>query len=155
MSGGHERDALGMPMLTLNWQIKSLEKRTMQEYVQLFRHEWERLDLGHARWKQKLFEEGDRWLEDVVDVYHQTGGTPMSEHPSGGVADAQLRVHGVANLFLASCSVFPSAGSANPTFTLLALTVRLADHLRALLAADAGPLPMNASSEDCECPITA
>lgn len=155
VSLGHDRDALGMPMLTLNWQIKSLEKRTMQEYVQLFRHEWERLDLGHARWNQKLFEEGDRWLEDVVDVYHQTGGTPMSEHPSDGVADAQLRVHGVANLFLASCSVFPSAGSANPTFTLLALTVRLADHLRALLATDAGPLPMNASPEDCECPITA
>ena len=78
----------------------------------------------------------------------------MSEHPSGGVADPQLRVHGIANLFLASCSVFPSAGSANPTFTLLALTVRLADHLRALLAADASPSYVN-TSQDIECPTTA
>ncbi|TKB77160.1 MAG: GMC family oxidoreductase [Nitrospira sp.] len=154
VSLGHDRDVLGMPILTLNWRIKHLEKQTMQEYVRLFRHEWERLDLGDARWNQKLFEEGDRWLEDVIDVYHQTGGTTMSEHPSEGVADPQLRVHGVANLFLASCSVFPSAGSANPTFTLLALTVRLADHLRALLAADASPLHVNAQ-EDCECPSTA
>ncbi|MEQ1844550.1 MAG: GMC family oxidoreductase [Nitrospira sp.] len=154
VSLGHDRDVLGMPILTLNWRIKHLEKQTMQEYVRLFRHEWERLDLGDARWNQKLFEEGDRWLEDVIDVYHQTGGTTMSEHPSEGVADPQLRVHGVANLFLASCSVFPSAGSANPTFTLLALTVRLADHLRALLAADASPLHVNAP-QDCECPSTA
>ncbi|NOU11226.1 MAG: GMC family oxidoreductase [Nitrospira sp.] len=154
VSLGHDRDVLGMPILTLNWRIKHLEKQTMQEYVRLFRHEWERLDLGDARWNQKLFEEGDRWLEDVIDVYHQTGGTTMSKHPSEGVADPQLRVHGVANLFLASCSVFPSAGSANPTFTLLALTVRLADHLRALLAADASPLHVNAP-QDCECPSTA
>ena len=154
VSLGPARDALGMPMLTLNWRIKSLEKRTMQEYVRLFRHEWERLDLGDARWNQKLFQDGDRWLEDVIDVYHQTGGTAMSEHPSGGVADPQLRVHGVDNLFLASCSVFPSAGSANPTFTLLALTVRLADHLRALLAADAGSLHVNIP-EEVECPTTA
>lgn len=154
VSLGHDRDALGMPMLTINWRIKSLEKRTMQEYVRLFRHEWERLDLGDARWNQKLFEEGDRWLENVIDVYHQTGGTAMSEHPSGGVADPQLRVHGVANLFLASCSVFPSAGSANPTFTLLALTLRLADHLRALLDADSSPLPMNIP-QDFECSTTA
>ena len=154
VSLGHDRDALGMPMLTLNWRITHLEKQTMQEYVRLFRHEWERLDLGDARWNQKLFEEGDRWLEDVIDVYHQTGGTTMSEYPSEGVADPQLRVHGVANLFLASCSVFPSAGSANPTFTLLALTVRLADHLRALLAADASPLHVNVP-QDCECPSTA
>jgi choline dehydrogenase-like flavoprotein len=153
VSLGHDLDTLGMPMLTLNWRIKSLEKWTMQEYVRLFRHEWERLDLGDARWNQKLFEEGDRWLEDVVDVYHQTGGTAMSEHSSGGVVDAQLRVHGVANLHIASCSVFPSSGSANPTFTLLALTVRLADHLRALLAADVSPLPMT-TPQDLECPIT-
>lgn len=155
VSLGHDRDALGMPILRLDWRIKSLEKRTMQEYVRLFRQEWERLDLGQARWNHKVFEDGDRWLEDVVDVYHQTGGTTMSEHPSGGVVDTQLRVHGVANLFLASCSVFPTAGSANPTFTLLALTVRLADHLRTLLAGDARPLPMNAPSQDCESPITA
>lgn len=154
VSLGHECDALGIPMLRLDWRIKRLEKRTMQEYVRRFRLEWERLDLGDARWNEKLFEEGDRWLEDVIDVYHQTGGTSMSERPSGGVADPQLRVHGIANLFLASCSVFPSAGSANPTFTLLALTVRLADHLRALLAADASPLYVN-TSQDFECPTTA
>jgi choline dehydrogenase-like flavoprotein len=84
-----------------------------------------------------VFGNGVEWLRDAIDVYHQTGGTSMSECPEDGVVDHQLRVHGVANLFLASCSVFPSAGSANPTFTLLALTIRLAEYLKALLRGEA------------------
>ncbi len=149
VSLSHDHDVPGMPILTLDWRIKDLEKQTMQEYVRMFRQEWERLDLGDARWNRKLFEEGDQWLEDVIDVYHQTGGTVMSEHPSDGVADPQLRVHGVDNLFLASCSVFPSAGSANPTFTLLALTLRLADHLRGLLVVESRCSHSN-NTKDCQ-----
>ena len=98
----------------------------------MFRSEWER-NLGEARWNANIFRSGDEWLQDITDVYHQTGGTSMSENPDDGVVDPHLRVHGVTNLFLASCSVFPSAGSANPTLTLLALTIRLADRLKALL----------------------
>lgn len=128
-----ERDSLGMPMIRLDWQIGDRERLTMQEYVRMFRSEWERLNLGEARWNANVFQTGNEWLRDITDVYHQTGGTSMSESPEAGVVDPHLRVHGVANLFLASCSVFPSAGSANPTFTLLALTIRLAEHLKALL----------------------
>jgi choline dehydrogenase-like flavoprotein len=46
------------------------------------------------------------------------------------VVDAQLRVHGIPNLYVASCSVFPTGGSSNPTLTLMQLTLRLADQLR-------------------------
>jgi len=46
--------------------------------------------------------------------------------------DAQLRVHGFDNLFVASCSVFPTGGSSNPTLTLMQLTLRLADRIRTL-----------------------
>ncbi len=150
VSLSQDRDVLGMPILTIDWRIKDLERRTMREYVRMFRQEWERLDLGDARWNRKLFEEGDEWLEEVIDVYHQTGGTAMSEDPRDGVADPQLCVHGVDNLFLASCSVFPSAGSANPTFTLLALTLRLADHLRVLLGTESTSLRIN-SPRELEC----
>ena len=150
VSLSEDRDILGMPILTLDWRIKDLEKRTLQEYVRTFRQEWERLKLGDARWNEALFEEGDEWLEEAIDVYHQTGGTAMSDHPSSGVVDPQLRVHGVDNLFLASCSVFPSAGSANPTFTLLALTLRLADHLQGLLGTGSG-LSRTNIPKDLEC----
>jgi len=46
------------------------------------------------------------------------------------VVDADGRVHGLANLFVAGSSVFPTGGAANPTFTLVALSLRLAEHLR-------------------------
>ena len=54
----------------------------------------------------------------------------MHPDPRQGVVDADCRVHGVGNLYVAGSSVFPTAGSANPTLTLLALGVRLSDHLR-------------------------
>jgi choline dehydrogenase-like flavoprotein len=55
----------------------------------------------------------------------------MSTDPKAGVVDANCRVHGVENLFVASSSVFPTSGYANPTLTILALALRLADHLKA------------------------
>jgi choline dehydrogenase-like flavoprotein len=60
------------------------------------------------------------------------GGTRMAAEPGGGVVDAQLRVHGIDNLFVASCSVFPTGGSSNPTLTLMQLTLRLAKQLQLL-----------------------
>ena len=53
----------------------------------------------------------------------------MHVDPSQGVVDADCRVHGIANLYVAGSSVFPTAGRAGPTYTLVALALRLADHL--------------------------
>jgi choline dehydrogenase-like flavoprotein len=60
------------------------------------------------------------------------GGTRMAADPSHGVVDAQLRVHGLDNLFVASCSVFPTGGSSNPTLTLMQITLRLAERLQSI-----------------------
>ena len=57
--------------------------------------------------------------------------TRMAASPANGVVDAQMRVHGVDNLFVASCSMFPTGGSSNPTLTLMQLTLRLAERLKA------------------------
>jgi choline dehydrogenase-like flavoprotein len=59
--------------------------------------------------------------------YHWMGATRMSEAPADGCVDPQLRYHELENLHVLSTSVFPSASSANPTMTLAALTLRLAD----------------------------
>ena len=64
------------------------------------------------------------------------GSTRMHVDPKLGVVDEHCRVHGLHNLFVAGSSVFPTGGWANPTFTILALTIKLADHLRAVLGAD-------------------
>ena len=58
------------------------------------------------------------------------GGTRMATNPQHGVVDQNLQVHGVDNLSIASLSVFPTGGSSNPTFTLMMMTLRLADRLR-------------------------
>jgi choline dehydrogenase-like flavoprotein len=58
------------------------------------------------------------------------GGTRMAANPGQGVLDAHFRVHGLDNLFVASCSVFPTGGSSNPTLTLMQLTLRLAERIR-------------------------
>jgi choline dehydrogenase-like flavoprotein len=60
---------------------------------------------------------------------HHMGGTRMSADPSRGVVDADCRVHGQGNLYVCGSSVFPSAGHANPTLTIVQLALRLADHL--------------------------
>jgi choline dehydrogenase-like flavoprotein len=66
------------------------------------------------------------------------GTTRMSADPRAGVVDAQCRVHSVANLYLAGSSVFTTGGHANPTFTLVALALRLADELQRSLTTAAG-----------------
>ncbi len=61
---------------------------------------------------------------------HHMGTTRMSDDPKKGVVDRNCRVHGLANLFVGGSSVFATCGFCNPTFTITALAVRLADHLR-------------------------
>ncbi len=63
-------------------------------------------------------------------LWHHTGSTRMREDPREGVVDADCRVHGVSNLFIAGSSVFPTGGTAGPTLTIVALALRLAAHLR-------------------------
>ena len=57
------------------------------------------------------------------------GSTGMGDDPGNSVADAQGRVHGIENLYVAGSSLFPSAAAANPTLTIVALSLRLADYL--------------------------
>ena len=60
---------------------------------------------------------------------HMIGSTRMGKDPAISVTDAHARVWGMKNLYLAGSSLFSAAGAANPTFTILALSLRLADHL--------------------------
>jgi choline dehydrogenase-like flavoprotein len=60
------------------------------------------------------------------------GTTRMHDDPKAGVVDSHCRVHGVENVFVAGSSVFPTSGHANPTLTVVALALRLADHIKEL-----------------------
>jgi choline dehydrogenase-like flavoprotein len=58
------------------------------------------------------------------------GTTRMSSNPKEGVVDANCKVHGISNLYMAGSSCYVTAGAVNPTLTLLALTIRLSDHVK-------------------------
>ena len=83
------------------------------------------------------------WLAQNDDAWSDDIGRPLppyGHHPDGERSDAgawsmpSCRVFGIANLYIAGSSVFPTSGCANPTLTVTALALRLADHLRAALA---------------------
>ena len=63
------------------------------------------------------------------------GTTRMSEDPKKGVVDADCKVHGILNLFIAGSSCFTTGSAVNPTYTIVALSIRLADHIKDLLSA--------------------
>jgi glycine/D-amino acid oxidase-like deaminating enzyme len=87
-----------------------------------------------------LDDEGDREaavVAQATDGFHHIGTTRMSAEPGDGVVDRDSRVHGMDNLFLASSSVFRTAGEANPTFLAVCLAVRLAHHLAEMTPRDA------------------
>jgi choline dehydrogenase-like flavoprotein len=77
-------------------------------------------------------------LAQATDGFHQTGATRMAREPSQGVVDADCKVHGIENLWIAGSSVLPTSGQANPTFIAVALGIRLARTLKAKLGSAKG-----------------
>jgi len=69
------------------------------------------------------------WPTNLYDIYHPAGTMRMASSPDDGVVDADALIHGTGNAYVAGSAVFPSMGAANPTFTAMALALRLADRL--------------------------
>jgi choline dehydrogenase-like flavoprotein len=126
-----ERDALGVPRVRLDWKPAGQDRVTVAKTMQLVAQEFGRLGVGRVRVNELLLQDDLRWSDNLSWFGHHMGTTRMSTDPKTGVVDPNCRVHGVENLFVASSSVFPTSGFANPTLTILALAVRLADHLKA------------------------
>lgn len=126
-----ERDALGVPRARLDWRLSELELRSMRETCRELGREVGRSGVGRLRLLEWLQAEGGDWPDFVSGGWHHMGTTRMHTDPHQGVVDPHSRVHGIGNLYLAGASVFPTGGCANPTLTLLALALRLSDHLKA------------------------
>jgi choline dehydrogenase-like flavoprotein len=123
-----ERDALGMRRVKLDWRLSEIDKRSAVRAVEIVGAELGRAGLGRLRVDVSERESG--WPDDIAGGWHHMGTTRMSDDPRRGVVDRNCRVYGLSNLFVAGSSVFPTAGSGTPTLTLVALALRLADHLK-------------------------
>jgi choline dehydrogenase-like flavoprotein len=140
---GEDRDALGQPRVMLDWRLLPEDARGAVGHVQLVAAEMARLGIGRVRLNPALADAGGAWMfagnlegydlapgmpEMHVSLHHM-GTTRMSARPEDGVVDGNCRLHGVDNLYLAGSSVFPTGSNGNPTFTIAAMSLRLADHL--------------------------
>jgi choline dehydrogenase-like flavoprotein len=121
------RDAFGVPLAKLDWQLTELDRRSVREAQDVIDAALQQAGLG--RLERKLGEE--RPAAEQRGQWHHMGTTRMHDDPRQGVVDRDGLVHGMRNLFVAGSSVFPTSGYANPTLTVVALALRLADDLRA------------------------
>ncbi len=125
-----QTDALGVPRARLEWRMTRRDRNTFRVTAEEADRQLRSWGLGRvapAAW----VDAPDRpWPVDLVGGHHHMGTTRMSHNPMTGVVDSDCRAHSVENLYLAGSSVFPTAGFVNPTPTLIALAVRLADHLK-------------------------
>jgi choline dehydrogenase-like flavoprotein len=129
-----DRDELGMRRLALDWRVTELDLRSWRLFAEVVAAELERLELGRVRLDLERLPDDPSQVSHLVDAGHHMGTARMSDDPRRGVVDSECRVHGLENLFLAGSSVFPTSGFSNPTFTILALTLRLAERTRALVS---------------------
>jgi choline dehydrogenase-like flavoprotein len=124
---GEGRDALGLPVAQVTSRWSELDVLSVKRTQALLASSLQRAGVGavvddsRAEPLPELHNEGG--------IYHHMGTTRMHVDPRQGVVDADSRVHGMTNLYVTGGSVFPTGGYANPTLTILALAIRLADHV--------------------------
>ncbi len=126
LAGG--KDALGMPRLKLDMRISDAD---FLHYRNALKELGRQLLVARTGMIRILNTSRAEWLSGLDWGNHHMGTTRMHNDPRRGVVDSNSKVHGVSNLFVAGSAVFPTYGASNPTLNLIALVLRLADHLRA------------------------
>ena len=124
-----QKDCLGQPKAHLTFRFsdrvwQSVEQSLKQFNLALQKQGFDPLQYDTSRLKHLT-------SYDKIGLHHM-GTTRMHDNPNQGVVDANCKVHELANLYIAGSSVFPTGGAANPTLTIAALSLRLADHICSL-----------------------
>ena len=125
---GTEKDQFGMPRLRVEWRFNEADVRSVVAAHRLIGDQLRRSGSGRLECYEP--DVGSAVRDQIDASAHHIGTTRMSRAMQEGVVDENCRVHGVENLYVASSSVFPTSGHANPTLTVLALALRLAGQIR-------------------------
>ena len=120
------KDFTGIPLTKLNYQLSNLTLQTANEMVNQIGNYFIDEDLGRLG--------ADETIENVSNFvseagYHHIGGTIMGDDPKSSVVDKNLKLHDIENLYICGSSVFPTGGHANPTLSIVQLSLRLSEHL--------------------------
>lgn len=123
----NEKDSLGVPLANLEWNLNEHDYRTFKIGQKKIIKELSAIGAGRF-----IVDEitPDLVNDRVAGHYHHIGTTRMSDKEEDGVVDANCKVHNVDNLYISGSSVFPTAGYSGPTMMIVALALRLAEHLQ-------------------------
>jgi len=122
-------DALGLPRLKIDLRFHDSDIRAVIKAHACFGDWLARTGLGRMEWTFPEAELEAEVMRQSQDGHHQIGTIRMAASADQGVVDADCRVFGASNLFVAGSAVFPSSSQANPTLTAILLAVRLAERL--------------------------
>lgn len=122
-----EADALGVRRVRVDWRYLPADIESVKKTLDVFASEFERSGIARLEFNPETLE------QDLTrfGAYggHHIGTARMGNDPRNSVVDRHCRVHSTDNLYIASSAVFPTSSQANPTLTIVAMALRLADHL--------------------------
>ncbi len=126
-----EKDELGMPRADLKWTLSPIDKKTVYTINKLIGQQVGIAGIGRVRLKDWLADDNIKELPDYTSGgWHHLGTTRMSDNPKTGVVDANCKIHGIGNFYVAGASCYTTGGAVNPTLTCVAISLRLSDHLK-------------------------
>ena len=126
---GNETDRFGIPKVELNWKKNKIDRQTIKKSVFEFNEWLMKIDGGRIKLDQWMMTEKDYPTDDELGGHHHMGGTRMHKSNSLGVVDANCKVFGSENLYIAGSSIFTTGGHNNPTLPIVQFALRLANHL--------------------------
>jgi choline dehydrogenase-like flavoprotein len=129
---GREVDAFGMPRAVIDLRFTEQDVQSVIDSHRLLDQALQANGIGRLEYWYSEEQVRERVYAQAADGFHQVGTTRMGDDPAHSVVDADLKVHGLGNLFVASSSVFPTTGQANSTLLAVAFAVRLAERLAKL-----------------------
>ncbi|WP_420139705.1 FAD-dependent oxidoreductase [Sphingomonas sp.] len=143
---GDTVDQNGVPRLKIDWRAQDIDYRTLAYTIREIRRALEESGCGTIEFDDQQLDEDVR-AQTVPVGGHHIGTARMSDDPRQGVVDRNGLVHGTSNLYVAGAATFPTSGQANPTLTIVALSLRLADHLGHSLSSNHGARAIRDTAE--------
>lgn len=128
-----ETDAFGMYKVDVDWKIRPEDVSSIGRFAAFVKEYLEDTGLAKVKLDTRLVNGDSSFLAETDDANHQMGGARMAAADEDGVVDENCAVFGTNNLFVAGAAVYPVSGFANPTFTAIALGLRLVDYINASL----------------------
>jgi choline dehydrogenase-like flavoprotein len=143
------RDVYGYPTARIAWQLSDTDLKGFERYTRLLFGQ----GLTSDQYRLARVDEPPVWARTVTSAAHHLGTARMADHPTRGVVDRHLKVFGTRNLFVCDGSVFPTAGSINPSLTIAALGLRLGEHLTHHVSTAVHVVPVHRAAKPTEAAV--